>query len=80
MTVIGKWEIWAGHDKGDHDGLSEISFIILRGDERGYEVFVENKATSNDGDGSALASGSYSGSSKVLRMRVKGVETFDGAI
>ena len=67
-------------DKGNRDGFAEISFIILRGDERGYEVFVENKATSDDGDDSALVSGSDSGSSKVLRTRVKGDETFDGAI
>ena len=80
VTGMSKRVIWAGHDKGDHDGFSEISFIILRGDERGYEVFIENKATSDDGDGSALVSGSYSGSSKVLRTRVKGDETFDGAI
>ena len=39
-TEVCTRERGAGRDKGDHDGFSEISFILLRGDEMRHETIV----------------------------------------
>ena len=39
-TVIDIRGIGTGHDRGDHDGFSEMSFIILRGGDTGHETRV----------------------------------------